>query len=335
MTDSYDSGTFRVAVLSGGDAAEREISIQSGEAVAAAIQQKGHFVNQLDPAEADLRRIDWSDFDVVFIALHGTFGEDGQVQRILEDAIVPFTGTGSLGSRMAFSKSSAKECFRRAGVPTPDYVLIHESDNIARLSSMAGLIGYPLVVKPDQQGSSLGVSIVGSTRELVAAADKCFQFGPFGIMERAVTGGGEWTLGVVDTCLLPLMKISPGGEFFDYSSKYEDDQTGYTFDFEEPESATVPVVSAGLSACQALGTNGIARVDLLVDEAGRPWVLEVNTVPGMTDHSLVPKAAVRAGISLPELCDREIRCALRRHSLRHNASHRLERPPIDIHRRAG
>jgi D-alanine-D-alanine ligase len=177
--------------------------------------------------------------------------------------------------------------------------------------------------------------MVESSQELVDAVAACFQYGAFGIIERAVTGGGEWTLGVVDGDPLPLMKITPRNEFFDFSSKYLDDQTGYTFDVQEPESVTNQIIDAGLSACGSLGTDGVARVDLLVDDAGLPWALEVNTVPGMTDHSLVPKAAVRAGITLPQLCDREVRSALRRHHLRYDASDRLEPPPIDVHRRAG
>ena len=332
---SYGECLKRIAVLLGGDSPERDVSLQSGVAVAEALEQRGHQTRQIDLASVDPRSLDWSAVDVAFIALHGGAGENGQVQDLLEAIPIPYTGSGPRSSRRAFSKSAAKECFHEAGVPTPDYVLIHRSDSITRLRSMAGLIGFPLVIKPDQQGSSLGVSIVHSPDELIRAATLCFDFGPFGLMERAITGGGEWTLGIVDSQPLPLMKITPRSEFFDFSAKYEDDETGYTFDFQEPETVTQQIVRTGLSACRALATDGIARVDLLVDDTGCPWVLEVNTVPGMTDHSLVPKAAARAGISFPRLCDAEIRNALRRHHLRYDVSHRLDRTGLGTQLRAG
>ena len=257
---TYSECAKRIAVLLGGDSPEREVSLRSGVAVAEALEQFGHQTRQIDIASVDLRSLDWSAVDVAFIALHGGAGENGQVQDLLEAVPIPYTGSGPRSSRRAFSKSAAKECFHEAGVPTPDYVLIHRSDSITRLRSMAGLIGFPLVIKPDQQGSSLGVRIVHSPDELIRAATLCFDFGPFGLMERAITGGGEWTLGIVDSQPLPLMKITPRSEFFDFSAKYEDDETGYTFDFQEPEAVTQQIVRTGLSACRALATDGIARV---------------------------------------------------------------------------
>lgn len=331
----YEQSPLRVAVLLGGDSAETRISLSSGEAVAAALRAVGHDVRLVDPADTELRTLDWSEVDVAFNMLHGTFGEDGQVQTILEAASVPYTGSGPDSSRLAFSKSAAKERFRLSGVATPESALFHRSDSTSRLTAIADSIGYPLVLKPDQQGSSLGVRIVHSPAELVPAARHCFQFGDYGLLECAVSGGGEWTLAVFDGQPLPLIRITPPTEFFDFSAKYEDDRTAYTFDVAEPEELTREIVRTGLAACRALGTVGIARVDLLVDAAGRPWVLEVNTVPGMTDHSLVPKAALRAGISLAELCDAEVHAALHRHSHRRNAPDRCEPAAGRPERRAG
>lgn len=325
----------RVAVLAGGTSAEREISLQSGTAVAAALESVGHRVSRIDPASVDVISFDWSGIDVAFISLHGEFGEDGVVQSILERLDIPYTGSGPGSSRLAFSKSAAKECFRHAEVPTLEYVLIHQSDDPSRLQVLAETIGYPLVVKPDQQGSSLGVTIVHSSEDLIPGVANAFRFGAFALLEKAMIGGGEWTLGVIDSRPLPLLKIAPRGELFDYSAKYEDDTTGYTFDFAEPETLTQQVIRAGLSACAALQTDGIARVDLLVDRAGNPWVLEVNTVPGMTDHSLVPKAALRAGLSFADLCNAAVDSALLRHHGRHEAIHRLDRTAGPSQLRAG
>ena len=161
--------SLRIAVLAGGDSDEREISLKSGAAVEAALSKAGHRVLHLDPAIVELSGIDWSQFDVAFIALHGRFGEDGQVQQLLDEANVRYTGSSAVASRMAFSKSAAKEKFLQSGVPTPPYTLIHYTDDLERVQREAMAIGYPLVVKPDTQGSSLGVSIVKSPEELSAA----------------------------------------------------------------------------------------------------------------------------------------------------------------------
>jgi D-alanine-D-alanine ligase len=165
------------------------------------------------------------------------------------------------------------------------------------------------VVKPDQQGSSLGVSIVHAPAALTAATDECFRYGAFGLMEQAIAGS-EWTLGVLDDETLPVIKIETAGAFFDFSAKYQDDATQYLFEFAEPLAVVAAIIEAGRNACRALGTTGIARTDLRLDSQGLPFVLEVNTVPGLTDHSLVPKAAARVGIAFPELCRRMLDSAL-------------------------
>jgi D-alanine-D-alanine ligase len=287
-----------VALLAGGDSDEREISLQSG-----------HTVVHLDPAVVDLPTVDWRTLDIAFNALHGRFGEDGGVQQILEAAGVPYTGSDAATSRLSFNKSAAKERFLQTGVPTPPYVLVHYADDPDRIARLVGGIGYPLVVKPDTQGSSLGVSIVREPAALDAALRLCFQYDAFGLIESYITGT-EWTVGLIDDQVLPAICIETSREFFDYHAKYLDEATQYQFDTGWPVADVAAIEQAGADACQALGTRGMARVDLRVDAAHRPWVLEVNTVPGMTDHSLIPKAAARVGIDFAELCDRTMSAVL-------------------------
>ncbi len=308
--DGRLSRKLHVAVLCGGPSAERAISLKSGAAVSRALAELGHTAHEIDPAAVDLARADWGRFDVAFIALHGTFGEDGQVQQILEDALVPYTGSGVAASRLAFSKSASKERFAQQGVPTAPYVLIHESDTPHRILDQAAQIGFPLVVKPDTQGSSLGVSIVRSGQDLPAALARCFHYDAFGLLEQAIAGS-EWTVGMLDERALPPIRIETSRAFFDYEAKYADGTTRYLFDSAVPAEQMGRIVETARNACAALGTAGLARVDLIVDQTGVPRVLEVNTVPGLTDHSLVPKAAAHAGVSFNELCQECLQSALR------------------------
>lgn len=306
-----DRTIWRIAVLAGGTSPERNISLESGDSVARALCERGHIVTRIDPGDTDLAGVDWSEYDIAFLALHGTFGEDGQVQRILEEAGIPFTGSNSTTSHLAFSKSAAKERFTQNGIPTPPYVLIHQSDSALRIQQQAASIGYPLIVKPDSQGSSLGVTIVRSPDDLPQALSRCFHFDQFGILE-VVVEGSEWTLGMLDDTPLPLIQIETARGFFDYAAKYEDETTRYLFEFAFPTNVVKAIETAGRRACEALGTSGLARADLRVDERGQPWLLEVNTIPGMTGHSLVPKAAARRGLSLGELCEQVIQNCLSR-----------------------
>jgi D-alanine-D-alanine ligase len=305
----------RIVVLAGGCSAEREISLQSGEAVLSALASSGCEILLIDPAIVDLYQMRWQPHDMAFIALHGQFGEDGEVQELLERAGVPYTGSDASTSRTAFSKSAAKLRFLQNGIPTPPFVLIHRSDSAARLRDVAARIGYPLVVKPDQQGSSLGVSLVADESELDDATEHCFDYGAFGIIERAIAGT-EWTQPVLDAQPLPLIHIATPREFFDFDAKYHDDETQYLFEFSQPAAVVQQIASAGTGACAALGTSGLARADLRVDESGKPWVLEVNTVPGLTEHSLVPKAAAQLGLSFTALCEAALQSALMQHARR-------------------
>ncbi|MBC8290902.1 MAG: D-alanine--D-alanine ligase, partial [Planctomycetes bacterium] len=272
-----------VAVLLGGDSAEREISLQSGEAVSQAIAGQGHSVIQIDPAETDLNAFDWSGIDVAFLALHGTFGEDGGVQEILEQHGVAFTGSNSAASRLAFSKLAAKEAFAKQGVPTPSAISFSVPSPLGKerarragegdIESRAIELGLPVVVKPDAQGSSIGVTIVRRKEELGTAIRNCLAVSESGLIEKAIEGS-EWTLGVVDDDPLPLIQISTDRGFFDFTAKYEDDGTGYHFDSEVDPATRARIEVAARAACRALGTTGSARADAMLDSAGSPWGLE-------------------------------------------------------------
>ena len=292
-----------IAVLFGGSSAEREVSIESGNAVAAALRSRGHRVELVDPAVTPVAAVDWNRFDAAFIALHGTYGEDGQVQHELDALGVAYTGSSAAASALAFDKNRAKVAFRSANIPTPDSKLISSNDSSEANALAADRIGYPVVIKPCSQGSSVGVSIVREPGQLAAAIAECFRHDTFGLIERAVLGE-EWTVGVIDGQALSPIRIESARDFYDYEAKYNDNRTGYhQADAETAPEQVDALQQVSLRACAALGTSGIARVDLMVDAESKPWVLEVNTVPGFTSHSLIPKAAATAGMSLGELCE--------------------------------
>tara|TARA_R110002111_G_scaffold262851_1_gene341806 strand:+ start:60603 stop:61565 length:963 start_codon:yes stop_codon:yes gene_type:complete len=307
MTDPQNNTlpTLNIVVLTGGESAERDISLKSGAAVGRALSSRGHRVKMIDPSLVDLDTHDWSGCDVVFIALHGTYGEDGTIQTTLDRLGVPYSGCDAPTSKLAFSKSASKERFIQHNVSTPSYVLIHESDDAQRIQQHARTMGYPLVVKPDAQGSSLGVTIVKTPEDLPQALARCFHYDSFGILESAIKGS-EWTVSLVDDQVLPLIQIETPHEFFDYEAKYLEDSTEYLFEFNLPTNVIQTIIKTGVNACEALGTTGIVRVDILLDRFQQPWVLEVNTIPGFTDHSLVPKAAAKAGLDFGELCERAL-----------------------------
>lgn len=291
---------LRVAVLLGGDSAERAVSLDSGQAVAEALRAKNHRVTLVDPATQPLEDFAWSTVDVAFLALHGTFGEDGQAQAILECARVPFTGSGSDASRLAFSKSAAKERFALHQIATPNYLLIHETDSLEQIERAASQLQFPLVAKPDAQGSSIGVSIINNAAELDAGIKCCFEHQGFGLLEQAITGP-EWTVGVIDSDPLPPICIGTNRVFYDYEAKYNADDTQYQF--EAAPELKARLQETAIQACQVLGTQGVARVDIMLDKHQQPFVLEVNTIPGMTSHSLIPKAAAEIGLDMSQLCE--------------------------------
>ena len=318
-----------IVVLLGGPSAERPVSLRSGDAVAAALAAEGHRVQRFDPhagrldpaplgtpqcvqsAGDALRGYDWRGVDVIFNALHGPFGEDGQAQRILDELQLPYTGSGPTGSSLGFFKSLAKQEFARHGLSTPRGIRFDAHASLFTLDQAASRLSYPVVVKPEAQGSSLGVTIVPAPDRLPAAVAAALAIDTVAILEEYIPGT-EWTVPLWDDEVLPLIQIVPAVGFFDYAAKYSDERTEYRFEFDAAPETLRRIADAGLRAAQSLGLQGFSRADIRLTPDGRPFVLEVNSSPGMTDHSLVPKSAARAGWSLGRLCTEECRRALRR-----------------------
>ena len=309
MLPSAVTATRRVAVLAGGDSAEREISLASGRNVARALERAGHTVVVIDPARQELPNLDWRRFDACFIALHGGAGEDGRVQQQLEDLGVAYTGSGPLASRLAMSKSASKACFLQAGVPTPRFALFESDEPLAAVARRLAPLGYPLIVKPDSQGSSLGVSCAAGPAELAGCVQACLAFDSRGLAEPRVVGR-EFTVAVLDRRPLPLLEIVGLEGIFSFDCKYHSRAIEHRFEHGLAQGTARRLEKAAVAAAEALHTSGLVRVDFMLDEAGEPWVLEVNTSPGMTERSLAPEAAARAGLELASLCDQLIRSCL-------------------------
>ena len=299
---------LRILLLAGGPSAERDISLESGAAVAAALRERGHAVTELDPQSGTLAGIQRADFDVAFIALHGSFGEDGQVQQLLEEIQLPYTGSNAETSRTTISKTDTKERLLRHSLPTPEFARIHPRDSAESICKKAATLGFPLVIKPDSEGSSLGVTIVESPLELPAALARCFYYGDDGLMESCIHGQ-EWTVGIIDEMLLPPVHIVSSREFYDYEAKYASNDTQYLFETKTAPAVLESMQQIALKACRILGTHGIARVDFRLDRFHQPSILEVNTIPGMTSHSLIPKAAARIGLDFGQVCERALQSA--------------------------
>ncbi len=288
----------KVAVLFGGRSAEREVSLNSGSRVLAALQRQGVDAQAFDPAT---RRLDeLTNFDRAFIVLHGRYGEDGTIQGALELMGVPYTGSGVMASALGMDKWRTKMLWRAAGLPVPDYVLLDAATDLSRVEAQLGL---PLFVKPACEGSSIGITKVKQAGELRAAHAAAARHDPLVLAEQAILGG-EYTVAILGDQALPIIKIEPGNEFYDYAAKYLRDDTVYRCPCGLPERREHELRAQALAAFRILGGRGWGRVDFLMDQAGgsgRAYLLEVNTSPGMTDHSLVPMAARAAGIGYDEL----------------------------------
>lgn len=298
-----------IALLAGGDSHERAVSLASGAEAAAALRKAGMRVEVFDPAGCHLEDIPWNRFDGCFIALHGGAGEDGRVQRQLEELHVPYTGSDPIASRFAMSKGASKERFLQSGVPTPSYAIHRVDTPLDEFQTRVAALGYPVIVKPDGQGSSLGVNRANERQDLESCVVDSGRFDRYVIAERWVEGR-EFTVAVLGRRPLPLLEIVNPRGIFDYQAKYHDASAAYRFDTGLPAAAVHGLQTAAVAAAEALGTAGLVRVDLMLDHAGNPWVLEVNTVPGLTRTSLAPKAAARAGLGLPGLCSWMLRDAL-------------------------
>lgn len=285
----------KVAVLLGGRSGEREVSLKSGGAVLTALLRSGVDAHAFDPAERPLHELEG--FDRVFIALHGRYGEDGTIQGALELMGIPYTGSGVMASSVGMDKWRTKLLWRAAGLPTPDFVLVDADSDFDAVERQLGL---PLFVKPANEGSSIGISKVKEAGQLRAAYEMAAKSDPLVIAEQFV-GGGEYTVGILGDTVLPVIRIVPANEFYDYEAKYLRDDTQYLCPCGLPPEKEAQIRVEALQAFRTIGGRGWGRVDFLMDEAGRHYFLEVNTSPGMTDHSLVPMAAKANGMSFDQL----------------------------------
>ena len=287
----------KVAVMLGGESAERPVSLKSGAAVLAALKRAGVDAHAFDPAEKPLAALKDEKFDRVFIALHGRGGEDGCLQGALELMKLPYTGSGVLASALGMDKWRSKLAWRAAGIPVPEFVVIDAASDFAAIERQLGL---PLFVKPACEGSSIGITKVKTAGGLRAAWELAAQYDKLVLAERFVDAG-EYTVGILADQALPVIRIVPATEFYDYEAKYDRDDTQYRI----PSGLTAVQESAmqalALRAFEVLGGRGWGRVDIMLDHDGNPWCLEINSAPGMTDHSLVPMAARAAGIGFEDL----------------------------------
>ena len=290
----------KVAVLLGGKSAEREVSLKSGGMVLAALRKKGVDAHPFDPSEKGLDSLLKEKYERAFIALHGRFGEDGTIQGILEWLGIPYTGSGVLASALAMDKQRTKLLWQAASVPTPPYEIVSKDSNWEKV---AGRLGLPIMVKPANEGSSIGMSKVRSVDALDEAYALAANYDSVVMMEKFVEGT-ELTGAIIGDQALPLIKLETPRDFYDYQAKYIADDTVYTVPCGLPLQKEHELQALCLKGYRALGCSGWGRVDLMLDKAGAPYLLEVNTSPGMTDHSLVPMAARAIGLSYEDLCIR-------------------------------
>jgi D-alanine-D-alanine ligase len=297
----------KVAVLFGGTSAEREVSLNSGARVLAALRGQGIDAHPFDPAEQPLDAL--KGYDRAFIALHGRHGEDGTIQGALELMHIPYTGSGVMASALGMDKFRTKLLWQAAGLPIPEYALLAADSDFADIEDELGL---PIFVKPAHEGSSIGISKVAEHGRLREAWAEAARHDPLVIAERGVMGG-EYTVGIIgrgaDMVALPIIRIEPATDWYDYEAKYNRDDTRYLCPCGLPEAKEMEIRKGALEAFRILGGRGWGRVDFLMDEEGNHCFLEVNTSPGMTDHSLVPMAARVAGMDYPALVRRVLELA--------------------------
>lgn len=288
----------KVAVLMGGFSSEREVSLNSGTAIVAALQSKGIDAHKFDPAEKPLQNLKDEGFARAFNILHGTYGEDGVVQGALEALGIPYTGCGVLASAIGMDKFRCRLVWAGMDLPNVPYVVLEDDSDFAAVEAQFGL---PLFVKPAAEGSSVGVMRIEAAGQLAAAYQSLKQYHGAVLAEKAITGG-EYTCAVLGDKALPSIRIVPATAFYDYEAKYHRDDTVYLCPSDLSAEDEAHMRALTLKAFAAVGGRGWGRVDFLRDEDGRLYVLEINTVPGMTSHSLVPKAAREVGLGFEDLC---------------------------------
>ncbi|MBI3753334.1 MAG: D-alanine--D-alanine ligase [Deltaproteobacteria bacterium] len=304
---------MRIGVLMGGMSSEREISLKSGQAVYHALTQKGYNAIRIDVGRDVYKKLVEKKIDIAFIALHGKYGEDGAIQGLLEMAGIPYSGSGVLASAIAINKVLAKKIFMLNKIPTPAFAVV---DHSAFKAGARHALPLPLIVKPNSQGSTIGVSIVNNKREFAVAVKKAFKYDDTALVEKFIKGR-ELTVGILNNNPLPIIEVRPQKGIYDFKAKYTKGMTEYIVPARIPEAIGKKVKGIALKAFHVLGCSGAARVDIMLDSENRPYVLEVNTIPGMTELSLLPKAAECAGMTFSEMAEEILLCAngARRHGL--------------------
>lgn len=288
----------KVAVLLGGNSAEREVSLNSGQAVLQALLAQGINAEGFDPAVRPIT--DLTAYDRAFIVLHGRGGEDGQIQGLLEWLNLPYTGSGVLASALGMDKARTKQLWQGCGLPTAPYRLLEHNTDLAQVVAQLGL---PLIIKPVHEGSSIGMSKVETLEQLQPAYEQAAAHDAV-VMAESWISGREFTVVILNDAALPVIRLQPPSDaaFYDYEAKYQRNDTEYGIPCGLTDTAEQQLQTLALQAFHAVGATGWGRIDAMQDEQGNFWLLEVNTVPGMTDHSLVPMAAKAVGISFAELC---------------------------------
>lgn len=291
----------KVAVLMGGCGSERDVSLNSGRNVTQALKSEGIDAVGVDITPQDISILDNPSIDVFFIMLHGRWGEDGSLQKILEDKGLKFTGSGSKASKIAFDKTASKEIFVKAGIPTPLWISVEGGSGLSLAESELQKLGMKFVVKPACEGSSVGVEIHADKAAAVKAAKACAAKYGKTLIEQYIKAR-EFTVGILDGAALPVIEICSSAGFYDFNAKYIAEDTKYLFDTIENAEIVKKMQVCAQNCFEAIGCKGFARVDFLMEPNGCFYVLEINTIPGFTSHSLLPKAADKAGISQGRLC---------------------------------
>ncbi|MEW6555497.1 MAG: D-alanine--D-alanine ligase [Actinomycetota bacterium] len=311
---------MRICVLMGGRSLERDVSLRTGRRVSNALAALGHEVLDLDVDENLVPILQRERLDLVYIALHGKFGEDGTVQELLEILDIPYTGPGVFSSAIGFNKALSKEIFMREGIPTPPFFVLSEATfqemgAVHALSSVGDKLGFPLVVKPAAQGSALGIRIAASREDLPEAVRTALHYDERVLLEKYVKGTevAVSILGNDELRALPPVETVPHGSFFDFDSRYTPGMTEYYCPARLDEAVAERAVEMALLTHRALGCLNVSRVDIIIDEAGTPQVLELNISPGMTETSLLPMAAESAGLDFNELVRELVRLAMEKY----------------------
>ncbi len=298
----------KIGVLLGGLSSEREVSLASGNAILKALKEKGYHPVAIDVNKDIAQKLHEARIEIAFIALHGRFGEDGAIQGLLEVMGIPYTGSGILASAIGMNKSVSKQVFRAHGLLVGPYEIVYTGDRHS-IQQILDTIRFPAVIKPHAEGSSVGVSLVFKKEDVAPAVELAFRYGNEILIEKFIKGK-EVQVGILGNRALGAIEIVPKRAFYDYEAKYEAGMSDHFFPARIPDDIYKRTLDAGLAAHRAIGCRGYSRVDFIIDEVGLPYILEVNTLPGMTATSLLPEIAKGVGISFPDLVEEILRLAV-------------------------